>query len=304
MNPDLEQFITALADKFGANNSNISLEKFCREYSEFVKRNRAAKTFEGVQLVNSKLLGYFSPRRELKTIRLKDAENFIEFQKKSAPKAVYNYHRTLRAMFNKALEWNYIHENVFTKIRLPKRQAEKPDYLTEPQLLIIVNQDIPEIVKDLAITAYYTGCRLGELVNLTWQSVNLKENIFTIGTKNYLTKTRKQRFIPIHPRVRPILERRFPKVIKKEKHFVFSKPGGYKFSSDYFSRWFKRGCRMAGIDECIHFHSLRHSAATIMIMKGAPLPTVQKILGHTNIQTTMIYTHPDLDSLRDAVGRL
>jgi integrase len=304
VNSDLEHFINAIVEKLGSNIISVSLAKFCSEYAEFVKRNRANKTHEGVLLVNSKLLSYFSPQREINAIRLRDAENFIDKQKKTAPRAVYNYHRTLRAMFNKGIEWNYLKENVFTKIKLPRRQLEKPDYLTEEQLQIIISQDIPEIVKDLVTTAFYTGCRLGELVNLTWQNVNLNENFLTIGNKYYQTKTRKQRLVPVHPKIRAILIKRFPKIIKKENHYVFSKNNGCRFTGDYFSRWFKRGCRKAEIDECIHFHSLRHSAATGMIMKGAPLPTVQKILGHSNIQTTMIYTHPDLDSLRDAVGRL
>ena len=89
-----------------------------------------------------------------------------------------------------------------------------------------------------------------------------------------------------------------------EKHYVFCKRNGYPFTKDYFSRRFKKACRAAGVNEDLHFHSLRHGAATTMIMKGALLPAVQKILGHASIQTTMIYTHPDLQSLREAVNRL
>jgi len=86
--------------------------------------------------------------------------------------------------------------------------------------------------------------------------------------------------------------------------YVFCKSNGCGYTGDYFSRRFKRACRKAGIDEEIHFHCLRHGAATRMIVNGAPVPSVQRIMGHSNIQTTMIYTHPDLESLRDAVNRL
>jgi len=41
-----------------------------------------------------------------------------------------------------------------------------------------------------------------------------------------------------------------------------------------------------------------------MIVNGAPVPSVQRIMGHANIQTTMIYTHPDIEDLRNAVNRL
>ena len=108
-------------------------------------------------------------------------------------------------MFNKAVQWNYLSSNVFEKIKLPKRQAGKPSYITETELQKIINCGMPDIVSQFVITAFYTGCRLGELVNLRWENVNLKENIITIGDKNFTTKTRKQRIVPIHPRVAQVL---------------------------------------------------------------------------------------------------
>ena len=48
-----------------------------------------------------------------------------------------------------------------------------------------------EVVKDIVIIAFYTGMRLGEIINLTWNDVNLKDKILTIGSSNFQTKTRK-----------------------------------------------------------------------------------------------------------------
>ena len=192
----------------------ITLEIFCNEYEEFVKRNRAVKTYIGVCLVCNKLLGYFSPIKIIETIRLKDAEDFIHELKKTAPKAFYNYHRTLRAMFNKGIEWNYLRENVFAKIKLPKRQDSKPTFVTELMLWEIIKYIKIEVVKDIVIIAFYTGMRLGEIINITWNDVNLKDKILTIGSNNFQTKTRKQRIVPMHPKVEEILNRKFPKIIK------------------------------------------------------------------------------------------
>lgn len=146
----------------------------------------------------------------------------------------------------------------------------------------------------------------------------MNEEIILIGSRSYETKTRKQRFVPMHQKVKEILMERMEGkrkncTISKSKDlpekrrqsgYVFCKVGGNKFTGDYLSKKFKRAYRKAGMPEELHFHCLRHGAATRMIMNGAPLPTVQRILGHTNIQTTMIYTHPDIDSLREAVARL
>ena len=204
---DLEEFAEAIIAKLGSSIKTKTLEEFCNEYKAYVKKNRAEKTYEGVALVSKKLLSYFSPVRTIDTITLKDAEDFLDSLKKTAPKAVYNYHRVLRAMFNKAVQWNYLSSNVWEKIKLPKRQAGKPSYITETELQKIINCGMPGIVSQFVITAFYTGCRLGELVNLRWENVNLKENIITIGDKNFTTKTRKQRIIPIHPRVAEVLIR-------------------------------------------------------------------------------------------------
>jgi len=304
MNFDYEQFAKEFIKQMPGSLTAISLKNFADEYLAFVKRSRAAKTYEGVKLVCKKLLNYFSPIRKIDAIKLKDAECFLDELKKSAPKGVYNYHRTLRAMWNKGIQWNYLRENPFAKIKLQKRQSKNPVFVTETLFEVIMPNIEADIVRDIVTTAFYTGCRLGELVNLTWQDINIKDEVITIGNNNYQNKSRKQRVVPIHKRVKDILIKRFPKVIRKDKHYVFGKNNGCAFTGDYFSRRFKRACRKAGVDEAIHFHCLRHGAATRMIVNGAPVPSVQRILGHANIQTTMLYTHPDIEDLRAAVNRL
>ncbi len=301
---NIDELAEKLIEKLGGSLPEVTLQIFIDEYLSFVKRNRAAKTYEGVRLVCKHLLRYFSPLRKIDTIKLKDAEGLLDSLKKNAPKGIYNYHRTLRAMWNKGIQWNYLRENPFTKIKLQKRQNQKPVYVTEDLMLVILPNIEAKVVRDFVVMAFYTGCRLGELVNLTWEDVNIKEGLLTIGNTSFQTKSRKQRIVPIHPKVQQVLIKRFPKVIRKQKHYVFCKSNGCGFTGDYFSRRFKRACRKAGVDEGNHFHCLRHGAATRMIVNGAPVPSVQRILGHANIQTTMLYTHPDIDDLRAAVNKL
>jgi integrase len=320
MNIDYDILAKKLLDGLSGRTKEITLESFCKEMLVFMKRNRAEKTYEGVKLVCDYLMGYFSPLRKISSIGLRDAEQFLYSLKKHAPKGIYNYLRVLRATFNKAIEWNYIRENPFSKIKLERRQARKPIYITEDELKNILECIEAEVIKDFVVTAFYTGCRLGELVNLKWGNVDLGDNVLTIGDVNFQTKTRKQRVVPIHPRVRTILERRLKGhsakrrgrsekncnvvPISQKDFYVFGKANGFKFTGDYFSKKFKKACRAAGMSEEVHFHCLRHGAATRMIKNGATIPAVQRILGHSSIQTTMIYTHPDLESLRDAVNRL
>jgi integrase len=221
-----------------------------------------------------------------------------------APLGVYVYLRVLKAMWNKAKQWGYVTSNPFEQIKLKKRQSEGPVSVTERMLIQIVKCITIEIVRDVVLFAFYTGLRLGETTNLILQNVNLQEGILTIGSENSPTKSRRQRTVPIHPKAKEILIKRLPKDLKNENQYVFSKSNGYAYTGDYFSRRFKQACRKAGIDEKVTFHSLRHGTITRMASKGAPLPAVQRVAGHSSIQTTMLYTHPDIDALRKAVEKL
>ena len=302
--------------------SSETLDRFIKEYISYVDANRAPKTVEGVKLVCKHLLKYFSPSRDINTIQLRDCECFLDSLKKNAPKGVYNYLRALRAMWNKGMKWNYVTVNPFAQVELPKRQALKPAYLTEEMLEKILPCIDKEVVRDVVVITFYTGMRRGEVVQITWQDVNLQKDVLTIGSEIFQTKTRKQRVIPIHPKVKEILLRKvksqMSKVKRKDlegnelnvvqlpnkKEYVFYKSSGHCFTADYVSRQFKRAARKAEIDEAIHFHSIRHGSITRMIVNGANVPTVQRVAGHANIQTTMAYTHIDLENMREAVGLL
>jgi integrase/recombinase XerD len=316
INFDYEKLADVFLEKIGRKNISITLEKFFEEVLGYVKRNRSNKTYEGAKLVCDKLLKFFSPLKTIDTLTQKDAEDWLDFEKRTAKKAFRNYYRVARALFNKAQSWNYISENPFNKIKLEKVQKEKPAYVTEDILWSVTLHIKNEIVRDGVILAFFSGVRLGEVVSLTWDAVNLKEEVLIIG-KDFDTKSRKQRYVPMHTKVKEILIKRlegqgepspksspFSKGRGLSRGYVFCKSTGYPFTTDYFSRSFKRACRDAGVDEEIHFHSIRHGAITRMITKGANLPAVQRIAGHSSIQTTMIYTHPDLHDLRSAIAKL
>jgi site-specific recombinase XerD len=85
---------------------------------------------------------------------------------------------------------------------------------------------------------------------------------------------------------------------------VFCKKDGSKYCGNYVSRKFKGACIAAGIEKEIHFHSLRHSFASNLVQNGVPLYTIKELLGHSSISTTEIYSHLNMDSLREAVKKL
>jgi site-specific recombinase XerD len=165
---------------------------------------------------------------------------------------------------------------------------------------------------------------LDEIVNLRWKNVDLNGRIITVGDEEFTTKGRTQRFIPISEEAYEALLRvKNPSVrlrinseqrvkskniynlsLGSARDFVFCKENGKMFTGNYFSRRFKDACKSADMDNKIHFHTLRHSFASNLAQKGVSLYTIKELLGHSSISTTEIYSHLNMDCLREAVNKL
>lgn len=282
----------------------ITLRVFAEEYSNLIKENRSAAYHKSVIASLKHLTDYFGCQKPIHSLGLKDVESFISHLQRKVVKGYRVYVKTLKAAFNKAIDWRYVKENYFLKVKLPKKQQVNPAYINEKQLTLICEYIDVATARDFVVTAFYTGMRLNELVNLTWRNVNLNTRIITVGDEEFTTKGRNQRYIPICDEVALILtfyQREKEKIIPIGNNYVFSKPNGEKYTGDYFSKAFKKACRAAETDKSIHFHSLRHSFASNLAQKGVSLYTIKELLGHSSISTTEIYSHLNLDSLKEAI---
>ena len=161
----------------------------------------------------------------------------------------------LKAAFRKAISWKYIDRNPFQEIRLPKIQRKATIFLTMDELKLIINKTDTKVMKDIFMFAFLTGMRLAELLNLTWDQVDLVQNFIQVGSNNFLTKSKKIRFIPLSIPAKNILIHRKPERIYLKDYYVFDKGNGFNLSSDYVSKKFKKALRKSGLDERIHFHT-------------------------------------------------
>lgn len=289
----------------------ITLRVFRDEYLNLVKNNRSISYYNSVNLAFNYLVDFFGIQHSIQTLQQKNIESFLIHLQHNVTKGYVVYFRNLKAAFNKAKEWDYVKENCFTKIKLPKKQRLAPVFINSKQLTIISEKLKNEVVKEVVVFAFYTGMRLDEIVNLRWENVDLQNRVITVGDEQFTTKGRNQRFIPMSEEaLTSILSQRVRKNIiplKPLEHkwdFVFCKENGDKFTGNHFSRRFKKACRAAGLDDSIHFHSLRHSFASNLVQKGVSLYSVKELLGHASISTTEIYSHLNMDSLREAIKKL
>lgn len=308
----------------------VSLQVFADEYFVAIKQNRSAAYYTSVKNSFKHLFDFFRCQKLIDTIGFKETEKFITHLQLKVPKGYRVYVRTLKAAFNKAVEWGYVKENYFLSVKLPKKQQVNPAFINSEQLSAIINQIRNDTIRDIVIIGFYSGMRLNEIVNLKWKNVNLSTRIITVGDEEFTTKGRNQRYIPVCDEALEVLKKRSEKMefgdngtvnerrkkndlspiifnLGKKKitnGYIFCKPSGAIYTGNFISKIFKKACSAASVGKDIHFHSLRHSFASNLVQKGVSLYKIKELLGHSSITTTEIYSHLNLDSLREAISVL
>ena len=151
-------------------------------------------------------------------------------------------------------------------------------------------------IRDIALISLNTGMRKSEVLNLTWDCVNLSQNIIcALNTKNG-----KSNFIPINKTVKEILKTRFE--TKGNNKYVFTNPKtGDRYTDIH--RSFYTVCKMANIEN-FRFHDTRHTFASREIECNVPPPVLKDIMNHQKIETTMRYVHNSFEQKLDAVKKL
>ncbi|MBQ7697354.1 MAG: tyrosine recombinase [Paludibacteraceae bacterium] len=148
---------------------------------------------------------------------------------------------------------------------------------------------------------YGSGLRVSELTGLRLSDIYREEGYLLVRGKGS-----KQRLVPISPEADKWfgywLEDRSHLDVKPEaKDIAFLNRYGRQLTRAMVFTIIKRLAEKAGIHKVISPHTLRHSFATHLLQNGADLRVIQQLLGHEKITTTEIYTHLDIQDLRDAI---
>jgi site-specific recombinase XerD len=203
----------------------------------------------------------------------------------------------LKSSFNRAIEWGYLEANPAKRIKQKKIPKNYPSFITEEEFARLIELENNELAKSAYIIAFYTGVRISELLNIRWEDVDYNAKKISIRNhQHHITKSKKQRDIPIHPKVEEVLN-----ALPKDNEFVLQ---GY-YNRRNLSKRFKEIVKKDDkIDQSLKFHSLRHSFASNLVRKGISLFLVQKLLGHADYSTTQIYSHLRDESLNQAIQAL
>jgi len=196
----------------------------------------------------------------------------------------------------------YCNTNIGKQIVQIKARSKERTYITEDELLQLVDQISNETDRAMMQTMFYTGMRIGEAINLTFDDFHYNENYIYIRKR----KSRYDRKVPISLKLRLILdgylEYREELDVDSDKVFVDEYRG--ECTESHFNRMLKRAAKKAELNVNISSHIMRHSFASNLIAKGVDIVKVKKLLGHEKIETTQIYLHTNMQLLRNTVDKL
>ncbi|MFH2068444.1 MAG: tyrosine-type recombinase/integrase [Candidatus Omnitrophota bacterium] len=268
-------------------------ERFMNNHSSI--NNKSSTVYRNASIINnlSRHLGnrYLFEIRDMdidwyKKVRLEEGVKHTTINREIA---------VLRAVLNKAKAWGFLRSDV-PKMALFKVDNTRVRYLEEAEAIRLI-EACPEPLKSIVLVALNSGMRRGEILNLKWTDVNFPGRIITVRD----TKSKKNRYLPMNQPVLDVLTavRRVP---GNEYVFIGDKPGTH-LSEGYVSHRFEKVVDSVGIND-FHFHDLRHSAASWLVMGGVDLRTVQSILGHQTYQMTLRYAHLSPEHQRQAVDIL
>lgn len=174
----------------------------------------------------------------------------------------------------------------------PKKNVSLPDILTIKEIRRILGST-SNIKHRLIIKLLYgCGLRVSEVVNLEVKDINFEESLIKIN----LAKGKKDRFVKIPESMKEELIN-YCKLYNSK--ILFPSNRGGELTKDTIQKIVQNSAKKAGIKKRVYPHLLRHSFATHMLEQGTDLRIIQKLLGHSDIKTTQIYTHISQASLKN-----
>ena len=281
--------------------STPRLSEFYREFSEFAHTVYSKETVGIYKRAFDNLIKTVG-NIHLGTISQRHVDLFRSRRLGEVKKVTVNIElRTLRAAFFTAVRWEILSENPFQQVRLCHLDDEPPLFFSLDDFQSLLAAIESDWLRDVVVVAVLTGMRRGELLNLRWDMVDFNRRLITIQSHgNFRTKQGKRRTIPMNVQVARILEKRHSNQIGD---LVFHVDGIY-IDERRLTKFFKRCIRRAKLNDRLHFHNLRHSFASWLVQGNVSLYQVQKLLGHSNIRVTEIYSHLLPESMHSTVEKL
>lgn len=232
---------------------------------------------------------------------------------------VLQIHRVLHAAFNQAVRWQLLERNPADAVKAPRKSTQETSSLTAeeiPKLLAAIEGQFIELPTLIALG---TGMRLGEVLGLRWQDVDLTTATARVRQTLQVTMRfdtpkshRSTRTLSLPAFLVDALKRHRKSQNERrlmlgeswhEFDLICERGDGQPLRPDTISKQFRTVARAADLD--VTFHGLRHTHASLMLAAGADLKVTSSRLGHSSISITAdLYTHVASDQDRRAAEAL
>lgn len=301
-----------------ASRKKVTFEDLAKRYKELQKGESYFKKTRRYYIPI--IEGFFENRKlyqitplEIEQFKKKRKETPTRAKKPRSDVAVNRELETLRHMLNKAVEWGMMTENPFNRFKSPilfEEDENRIRYLTEDEikkLFTVLGEEKPkdkkkpeekirpyQYLENIVRAALLTGLRRGDVLSLKWSDVDLDKGILFFNEEK---KRGKRRVKVLNGDMIELLK----SIPRGEGENIFNGPDGNPLKD--IKRSFRTVLKRAGIKD-FHFHDLRHTSASYMVMRGASLKAVQEHLGHTSLTMTQKYAHLSPEFQRAEVERL
>jgi integrase len=265
-------------------------------------------------------------RVALDRLRLSHVDAFVvELRGKGlAESTVRSVYTVLRAVLDGAVRDGALGRNPAALVKRPKVTTKEAAHLGTSDVKALVEAMSGSRYQSLVELLVSTGLRRGEALALRWTDIDQDRNVIRVrGTLGRIDgelvvsepKTAKsKRIVPMSPAVTTLLRR--SRVHQQQERlragsqwtasgFVFTTDLGEPCDPRNALRAVKAAAKRAGLDPAVGLHTLRHSAATVMLTNGVPIKVVSDVLGHSSIAITGdVYGHVTEDVAREALAAL
>jgi integrase len=209
---------------------------------------------------------------------------------------VNTYLNRIKIIWKGATKEGKTEKNPFLQFDIPKKQQTEKTYLNIEEVkkiaLIKMDTERAEVIRKAFLFCCFTGLRFSDVTNLMWE--NIQDDFLVFRQKKSTIKILR---VPIHQVAAKIL-----KSLPQEQSLdlkVFP-----SFTNTEANLTIKRIAFFSGINKHVTFHTSRHSCATILYESGVNMPMIAKMLGHSGIDMTKIYTHLSDNKMTEAVNKI
>ena len=280
-----------------------SFKEFSQKWFDVyvVNNNKLSEQITKERLLRVHLVPFFG-KMSLDSIKNVNVEEFkaSRLKKGLTRKTINNQLTVLAKCLAVAKEWGDV--DVVPIIKLLKVDPARFDYLTIDECRLLLDNAKGEY-QDMILLAIKAGLRFGELIALDWSDVDLVKNTLTIrrtivgGVLQNSTKSNKIRYIPLTRDVSEMLSNR-----KRVVGYVFNNAGN-PIKQGSACKYLMRLCKRIKLRH-IGWHVFRHTFASHLAQNGIAIQVIQQLLGHSDIRTTLRYSHLSPSNLQDAVATL